>query len=810
MIKNGIIEKADDFCEWVNFIVTVEKKDPNKSLRICIDPKELNEAILNEQAYIPTFEEVASKLNGMKYFSVLDLKDGYWQVQLTKQSRNLCTFATPYGNFRFIRMPFGIKSAPSVFQRMNFDIFGDIENVIIYFDDILIVGKTRQEHDDTLKKVLERARANNVRFNERKTQIAVEQVKYLGHVFSLNEIKPDPDRLLAIEHLTRPKKKNDLQTFLGVVNFMRPFISNLSELTAPLRELLKKNVIFQWTALHDRVFNDIIQQILKSNILVPFDVNKELVVQCDASQSGLGCCLLQDNKPISFASRSLTDAECNYSQIEKEMLSIVFACNKFSFYTYGRPIKVVNDHKPLLGIMKKQIHKIASAKLQRMRLKLLNFDIILEHAPGKTIQLADYLSRYMVNNGEKGEDLTITEAILSINVSDERKQEIQRETENDELLREIKKFCKSGWPNHQSKCPAPLKYYYKLRNDILLDDDILFFGERVIIPKSMRKFMLDKLHEPHFGITKTRLRAQELVFWPCINNEIEQMISRCRICLENSSIKQKEPLIPHQIPDKPFHKLACDILEFKAKNYLVIVDYYSNWIELIRLKNKTAQEVNKVLLQTFASFGYPIIIIADNMPFGSYECREFARKHDFKFETSSPGYPQSNGLAERSVQVCKGILQKNETDEQIFRALIAYRNTPIKNMKYSPAQLLQNRILRTDIPCHENTTKPKLCCGVKEQHQHKQNAMKTHYDKTAKYRNALKENEHVVFRNNNKWQSGQIIKTHNTPRSYVIRSDDRDYRRNSRHIKHNAVSENENKNISEPVHFKVTRSGRQY
>lgn len=132
LIKNNVIKKADDFSEWVNFIVTAEKKDSEKTLRICLDPRELNEWILNEQAYIPSFDDVASKLSGMKYFSVLDLKDGFWHVVLTKRSRNLCTFATPFGNYRFIRMPFGIKTAPSVFQRLNFDIFGDIGNVVIY------------------------------------------------------------------------------------------------------------------------------------------------------------------------------------------------------------------------------------------------------------------------------------------------------------------------------------------------------------------------------------------------------------------------------------------------------------------------------------------------------------------------------------------------------------------------------------------------------------------------------------------------------------------------------------------------------
>lgn len=635
-----IIEKADGFNEWVHFLVTVEKKDAKKSLRICLDPKELNDSLCDEQAYMLTYEDVSSRLNDMKYFSVLDLKDGFWHVKLSERSKKLCTFATPFGNYRFLRMPFGIKTAPLVFQNMNFEIFGDIENVIIYMDDILIAGRTKEEHDATLLKVLNRAREKNVRLNIDKLQIATTEVKYLGHIWSHNAIRPDPERLAAIKHMTRPKHKKDLQTFLGVINFMQPFIANMSDKTAPLRELLKKNALFNWTELHDKIFNDIKEEIVHSNILVPYDPKKELVVQCDASQNGLGCGLIQEAKPISFASRSLTSAEQNYSQIEKEMLSILFACTKFHFYTYGRKIRVVNDHKPLLGIMKKQIHKIASAKLQRMRLKLLNYDIILEHAPGKTIQLADYLSRYMMKANDNDEDKTLTEAILTINVSDERKIEIQKETEKDEVLRKIKEYCKHGWPDNKTKCAESLRYYYKLRENILLEDEILFYNERIIVPASMRRAILEKLHEPHFGINKTQKRAKESVFWPSICNEIEQVVSQCHICQANSPMNQKEPLISHEIPNEPFKKVACDVLEHKAKNYLVLVDFYSKWIELVKLEKKTAQVINRELLRIFSRFGYPLIIISDNMPMGSYESMEFAKKHDIKIVTSSPNYPQ--------------------------------------------------------------------------------------------------------------------------------------------------------------------------
>lgn len=814
MEKNGIIVKTNEYSEWVHHLVTVEKKDETKSLRLCLDPKELNENMADEHTHIPTLEELSTKLSHKKYFTILDLRDGFWHVKLTPESQKLCTFATPFGNYRFTRMPFGVKCGPSVFQRKNFENFGDIENVLIYFDDICVSGRTKKEHDEVLLKVLQRAREKNVRFNPNKFQFAMTEVKYLGHIFSHNQIKPDPDRLTAIEKMGRPKNKKDLQTFLGVINDMRKFIPNLSDKTASMRELLKKNSVFVWTEVHDVEMDKIREEIMKSNILAPFDETKATAIQCDASQHGLGCCLLQDGKPISFASRSLNDAEKNYSQIEKEMLSILFACTKFHYYTYGRQIKVINDHKPLLGIMKKDIHKIPSAKLQRMKLKLLNYDIKLEFAPGKTIQLADYLSRYE-QIIETKEDKSMSHAVLSINVSDERVNELQKETENDENLKEIINYCLNGWPINKKHCPSHLKYYYRFKDDIILENKLLFYNDRIIIPTKMRKIILDKLHEPHFGITKTLQRARMSVFWPNITNEIENLVSNCATCQINAPNKRNEPLIPHEIPNKPFVKIGCDILEHEGRDYLAVSDYYSKWIELMKLNGKTAKEINMKLMQIFATHGYPSIIIADNVPFGSFECVEFAKNKDVKIINSSPRYPKSNGMAERTVQICKHMLKKSRNEEELLKSLLAYRTTPVKYLNYSPSQLLYNRQLRNDLPMHNKKFEPKICHDVESQLKLKQSKMKECYDRTSRQGCTFVDSQNILFKNNNKWQPGQILNKHENPRSFVIQSEGRTYRRNTQHIRPHSISitndkrtqSNGRENVIEP---KVTRSGRKY
>lgn len=246
-----------------------------------------------------------------------------------------------------------------------------------------------------------------------------------------------------------------------------------------------------------------------------------------------------------------------------------------------------------------------------------------------------------------------------------------------------------------------------------------------------------------------------------------------------------------------FEKIACDILEFKNKNYLVVVDYYSKWIEVIHMRGKQASNVIVELMQIFSRFGIPKIIIADNMPFGSYECAEFAKRMDFKFVTSSPHYPKSNGLAERSVQICKNILRKSKTIIELQNALLEYRSTPTQFMSYSPAQILQNRNLRTKLPAHVDQFKPKLYPKeiVRDQINKKTFESKKYYDKNAKERNEFNVDDRVYVHNRGRWIPGVIIKKCEQPRSYIVSANNTTYRRNSRDIRsriENALSDQNN------------------
>lgn len=762
----------------------VEK--PDKSLRLCIDPKPLNKYICREHYSIPTSNDITSQLTGKCIFSVIDMKDGFWQLQLDDESADLCTFNSPFGRYRFNRVPFGISSAPELFQRKSYEIFGDIPGVEIYFDDLIIGGVDEKSHDIALKEVLDRARINNVKFNWKKFQFKLTEVTFLGQIISAEGIKPDSHNVRAILELESPQNKTEVLRVLGLLKFFSKFIPNLSQLTTNLRELTKKYVQFKWEDRHELELNTLKALITKSPTLRIFDPKLPITIQCDASSEGLGCCLLQQGHPVAFASRCLTNTEKRWAQIEKELLAIVFACEKFHYFIYGYNVTVHSDHKPLIPIFSKDLDKV-TARLQRMLLRLLKYKINIIYLPGKDMVIADILSRSSIKDSVQDDsemEYVVHALYNNIPMSLEKKAIFKKEIESDPVLSQVKSFCQTSWPVSYKNLTKDLKLYYKLKDFIYLSNDLIFLENKVIVPAKLRKEMLNLIHESHFGVEKSKRRARQVLYWPNLSRDIEDYISKCQVCQLNRKSNQKESLINRELPSRVWQYLFSDFFEYNGKNFLLIVDAYSNWIEVTSTKTKTADDVINFCKNKFMQFGVPDKFYSDNVPYNSNKFKTFAKEWDFELVFSSPHHHQSNGLAERYVGIVKDMLKKSKSNNDLTVPLMEYHTTPIPKMGYSPSQLFLHRILKTKLPTSEKSLQPVVIDPIEIQNllQDRQLTQKKYYDKTAKDLPKLNKGDNILIQKGKTWEKGKIKDVVND-RSYVVKNSSGNiYRRNRKYV----------------------------
>ena len=712
--KRGIIAKTNCPTEWVSSLVAVRKKDHR--LRICLDPQDLNKAIMREHYPIPNIEDIAHRFHGAKVFSVLDAKNGFWHIALDDKSSYLTTFNTPYGRFRFLRLPFGISSAPEVFQRKMHEVVEGLNGVEVIADDFLVVGygetqeQAMADHDTNLEAFLTRCSQKGLKLNREKLRFRQSEVPFIGHLATKDGLKVHPDKVEAIRKMPRPSDVSGVRRFLGMIQYLAKFVPNLSELTEPLRKLTQKDAGFDWNEEQEESFQKVKDAIANTPILRYYDVNAPVTVQCDASQAGLGAALLQNGQPVAFASRALTETEKRYAQIEKELLAIVWACEKFDVFLYGRErVLIESDHKPLENIVRKPLAH-TPIRLQRMLLRLQRYSLSIKYKSGEKIIIADTLSRaYLPLESDASEDgdfkINQIEGIAIAPVSLEK---ISKAMRSDPVMQDLHKVITLGWPKRKYDLAPQLTPFWDYREELVIQEDLILKRDRLIIPSVLRKDVMNAVHEAHIGINGCLRRARETVFWPNMNAELKTHISNCEVCLNIQDHLPKEPLLQHETPDRPWAKVAADLCDFHGRMLLVVVDYFSNYIQVKRLVRTTSGAVVHALCEMFALFGIPDHIVTDNGPqFASAEFAKFCSSWNTQHITSSPTYAQSNGKAENAVRTIKRLFEKCREDKTSeFKALLNWRNTPTAGMSTTPSQRLMGRRCRTLIPTHSKLLAP--------------------------------------------------------------------------------------------------------
>lgn len=443
----------------------------------------------------------------------------------------------------------------------------------------------------------------------------------------------------------------------------------------------------------------------------------------------------------------MTETETRYAQIEKELLAVVFACSRFNDYIYGKPVTIETDHQPLITIIRKPIFS-APARLQRMMLQLQKYNIDLVYKKGKHMYLADTLSRApRASTLQHVNELNDFEVMSVSRVSSSRLDELKRHTAEDKLLQTLSSVIKHGWSIKQHNTPPSISFFFPFRDELTIEEGVVMKGHRLVVPPSQQKAYTDIVHRGHPGVESTKRRARDIVFWPTMSSDIDRTVLSCSVCNSQKPHQQREPLQSHPVPDLPWSTVATDIFEWDGKHFQVLVDSYSNWYEIDLLKDITSTTVITKLKRHFSVHGSPHLLISDNArQYTSQKFRDFATQWDFKHVTSSPEFPQCNGLAERAVQSAKQLMEKSKRDgTDVFLNLLNMRNIPRDAQLGSPAQRLMSRQTRTTLPVSRQLLQPASLNTqqVTAQLQKKRLSQKLSYDKSSRPLQPLLEGEVV-------------------------------------------------------------------
>ena len=784
--QEGIIEPVQ-FSDWAAPIVPVLKKDG--SVRICGDYKlTVNKAAKPDTYPLPRIEDLFASLAGGQTFSKLDLAHAYQQIELEEESKQLLTVNTHKGLYRYHRLPFGVSAAPSIFQRAMDNLLQGLPGVCVYLDDILVTGKSEAEHLRNLEEVLKKLDAAGIRLKKAKCVFMQTKVEYLGHIITKNGLQPSDEKVRAIQKAPSPQNTTQLRSFLGMITYYSKFLPNLSTQLAPIYSLLQKNTRWKWGPKQKKAFEEAKELLVSAKVLAHYDPYKDLYLACDASPYGIGAVLSHrmdngDERPIAFASRSLSQAERKYAQLDKEGLAIIFGVKRFHQYLLGRKFIILSDHKPLQHLFSesKAIPHMASARIQRWALTLSAYDYSIMYKAGKDHANADVLSRLPLPE-TVGEVSMPPENVLlmeNLQASPVGARQIKRWTDRDPTLSQVRRLVSHGWKNTTD---PDLRPYQQRKDELSIHDGCILWGNRVVVPPPGRKSVLEELHLSHPGISRMKSLARSYVWWPNMDKELEAMVKTCIQCQLNRKSPPASPLHPWDWPERPWSRLHADYAgPFMGKMFLVVVDAYSKWLEVKTVDSATSQRTIQLLRSMFATHGLPELLVTDNgSVFTSAEFKEFMQRNGIRHVTSAPYHPASNGLVERAVQTLKEGLKKSALgtiETKVDRFLFQYRLTPHSTTGTSPAELLLGRRPRCllDLLYPDISGKVRLC----------QERQKATHDQHAKGR-VVVIGDDVFIRNFGQgptWLAGSIMDALGTCSYQVKLTDGRIVRRHMDHIR---------------------------
>ena len=723
--KDGRLVKVDN-AEFASPVVPIVKKDGK--IRVCGDYKGTLNPQLDTKIYpLPVLEDCFAEMKGGKYFTKLDIKQAYNQIKLKEEDQIFTTINTHQGLYKWTCLPYGISPAGSIFQATMDSVLKGMRGVTCRVDDILIQGDTWSEHVERVMDVVNRLHEAGYRCNWEKSEFGVPEVIYLGYELNAKGVKACRSKVETLLKAPYPDKLSTLISFLGAVQYYGRFIPHLSTVVEPLNKLRSSKEWYFGTE-ERQAFDDLKQLLASDRILTYYDPNKPLRVDADASAYGIGAVLSHieedgQDRPIEFISRTLTTAERNYSQIEKEALGIVWAIKRFHRYLYARQFELYTDHKPLEIILgsQKQIPEMGTSRIIRWALTLSHYQYTIKYRPTNKHGNADFCSRYPLPETEDEVDMSEETEVQTVfsTFMDEGKpllssDLISRYSKKDPIIAKVLYCVKEGWTD-EKQCSDPgnvpdnqdetseWRAFYNRRHELSSENNCLLWGDRVIIPLSLREEVLKLLHSTHMGMTAMKNLARNYVWWPKLDGNIESLVKHCETCQLNQRQPKKACPHPWRPAKNPWDRVHLDFAgPFAGSMWMLMIDAYSKWVEVADMRaDTTSTNLIKKLRTIFSPYGLPKILVSDNGPqLISDEFESFCSKNGINHIPIPPYHPSSNGQIESIVGKFKSAMVKmKDTNKDmgwnVANWLVNYHNTPHSSTAVEPSVRMLGRRIRS-------------------------------------------------------------------------------------------------------------------
>lgn len=757
MVEHEIVRPSSS--PWNSPIVVVAKK--NGDIRLCVDYRKLNSVTKRPIFPIPEPQQLFDALTGSGYFSTLDLSQGYHQVRLAEQDIPKTAFTTSKGQFEYLRMPFGLCSAPATFQRLMHSVLkaDNWEKCLVYLDDILIFGKNPEEHFQRLRSVLSRIREAGLKLSPEKCHLFQQEVEYLGHIISKSGIHTSPAKVEKVQHWPTPTNEDELRSFLGLCGYYRRFIRNYSQVVSCLEKLCLKNwnnkkkkrtqqPEWKWNQDHEKAFQQLKWYLTHSPILAFPTKDGQFILDTDACHDSIGAVLSQiqggTEKVIAYASNKLTKSEKGYCITRKELLAVYKYVKLFKHYLYGRKFIVRTDHQALVWLL--NWRKPNTSQYCTWVAELECYDMEVQHRPGKLHGNADALSRLpqCEQCSLKHLDPKKRRNVKLITDTEDSERVLCRlrnlaeacNQEEDEAIKKVMEMMKKG--NTKERRPAELssaseevKSFWSKRDRLCIRGQTLFYkvtngSYALVVPKTRRQHLINTMHQMlgHVGISKTISALKNEYFWPAMEYDIRLTINRCKWCAQRKSGNQAiQPPLMKTMTTFPFEKIAIDItgplpLTRGGHRYILgVIDYFTKFPMLIPLRNIDSKTVARELVSKWIClFGAPHSIHSDRgTAFEAELFQELCSIFRIQKTKTAPYYPKSDGLVERLFKTIKDMLyscmksfQKEWVDVIPFVEL-GLRSTVQSTIKLSPFETLFGKPMRLPTkwlePTHETPEK---------------------------------------------------------------------------------------------------------